>query len=163
MCEIWEGLGWETGGVGSMGMLSTSAAWHSVPRNYRAMHRVLALGQRCRRGAGREPSMAYIYPIPCRFWWGLGVGDRESEAHGDALYVHGIAQRTTEPSRYTSSADVGQKRQRGKGGGRGGGLEESDLTTTKSVPPGLAPPRRLYHIKARVPALETSTCRSGPI
>ena len=61
--------------------------------------------------------MAYIYPIPCRFWWGLGVGDRESEAHGDALYVHGIAQRTTEPSRHTPSADVGQKRQRGGGGG----------------------------------------------
>ena len=55
--------------------------------------------------------MAFIYQILGFF----GVGDRESEAHGDALYVHGIAQRTTEPSRYTSSADVGQKRQRGGG------------------------------------------------
>ena len=43
-------LGWETGGVGSMGMLSTSPAWHSVPRNYCAMHRVLAWGKMCRAG-----------------------------------------------------------------------------------------------------------------
>ena len=43
-------LGWETGGVGSMGMLSTPPAWHSVPRNYCAMHRVLAWGKMCRAG-----------------------------------------------------------------------------------------------------------------